>query len=60
MKEYKLLGGQLIESEVVTETKTTYYDIEFLQRQTTKLRAELIRLDALIAKHTTLTAAGVV
>lgn len=50
MKEYKIIDGQLAETETVTETKTIAYDLDFLQQQAKKLRTELARLDMLIAK----------
>lgn len=50
MKTYRLNDGQLIEEEVITETRTVMYPIDFLLKQSATLKEELARVDALIEK----------
>ena len=50
MKEHRIIDGQLVETEIVTETRTAIYDIAFLLKQADTLKAELATVDALIEK----------
>lgn len=59
MKTYRLNDGQLIEEEVITETRTVMYPIDFLLKQSATLKEELARVDALIEKAQTLIKAAI-